>query len=212
MSVVGVERVDGHHCYKMVTTAKSNSVVSTFFKVRDRVESFMDVGGLYSRRFEKHLREGKYIKDEVVHLDQCARLAFYADGDTTEIRPGTQDALSSLYFVRTLDLEVGRLLAFPNHSGKKNYPMRVRVLGREKVKTPAGKFNCVVVEPRMKSEGIFKHRGRLTVWLTDDDKKMPVKMKSSVTIGSITAELIRWKQGRPLAELPAGGQTPSGPQ
>jgi len=212
MSVVGVERVDGHDCYKMVTTAKSNSIVSTFFEVKDRVESFMDVGGLYSRRFEKHLREGKYIKDEIVHIDQCARLAFYADGDTTEILPATQDALSSLYFVRTLDLEAGGLLSFPNHSGKKNYPMRVRVLGREKIKTRAGKFNCIVVEPRMKSEGIFKHKGRLTVWLTDDHRKMPVRMKSSVTIGSITAELIKWKQGRPLDELPAGGQRPSSQQ
>jgi hypothetical protein len=212
MSVVGVECVDGHYCYKMVTTARSNSVVSTFFEVRDRVESFMDVRGLFSRKFEKHLREGRYKKDEAVQIDQCARLAFYADGDTAEILPETQDALSSLYFVRTMDLEVGQLVSFPNHSGKKNYPMRVRVLGREKIKTRAGKFNCLVVEPRMKSEGIFKHRGRLVVWITDDERRMPVKMKSSVTIGSITAELVKWKEGRQLTELPAAGETPVGPE
>lgn len=210
MSVVGVERIDGHFCYKIVTTARSNSVISTFFEVRDRVESFMDVGGLFSRRFEKHLKEGKYLKDELVQIDQCKRLAFYADGDTAEIIPKTQDALSSLYYVRTLELEVGKLVSFPNHSGKKNYPMRVRILGREKIKTRAGKFNCIVVEPRMKSEGIFKHKGRLTVWLTDDDRRMPVKMKSSVTIGSITAELVKWRSGRPLTELPGVGDEPAG--
>lgn len=209
MSVVGIEQIDGHDCYKIVTTARSSSIVSTFFEVRDRVESFMDVTGLYSRKFEKHLHEGDYVKDELVDIDQCARLAFYADGDTVETVAETQDALSSLYFVRTLELEVGSLVAFPSHSGKKNYPMRVRVLGREKVKTRAGRFNCLVVEPRMKAEGIFKHKGRLTIWLTDDEMRIPVKMKSSVTIGSITAELVSWKRGGALVEVPDSGQAPS---
>jgi hypothetical protein len=199
LSVESIESYDGHDCYKLVSTARSNSVVSTFFEVRDRVESLMDVQGLFTRRFEKHLKEGGYVKDEVVHFDYSTQRAYYADGDTVEILPSTQDALSALYYARTLDLEVGKLVAFPDHSGKKNYPLRVRVLGKEKIRTPAGKFNCVVVEPRMKGEGIFKHKGRLTVWLTDDDRRMPVKMKSQIVIGAITAELVRWSAGRPVA-------------
>lgn len=203
MSVEEIVQVDGHACYKIVSTARSNSVISTFFEVRDRVESLMDMRGLFSRRFEKHLHEGKYIKDEVVRIDQAAGLAYYADGDTVEILPSTQDALSSLYFVRTLDLEIGRLVAFPNHSGKKNYPLRVRVMGKEKIKTRAGRFSCIVVEPRLKGEGIFKHKGRLTVWLTDDERRLPVKMKSQIKIGAITAELVRWKRGGAHAAVSA---------
>ncbi len=203
LSVESVEDYDGHDCYKLVSTASSNSVVSTFFEVRDRVESLMDVKGLFSRRFEKHLKEGGYVKDEEIHFDYAARLAYYTDGDTVEILQSTQDALSALYFARTLDLEVGKLVAFPEHAGKKNYPLRVRVLGKERIRTPAGKFNCIVVEPRMKSEGIFKHKGRLTVWLTDDDRRMPVQMKSQIVIGAITAELVRWRPGRRLETSPA---------
>ncbi len=207
LSVAAVEQIDGHDCYRLVSTARSNSIVSTFFKVRDRVESFMDVGGLFSRKFEKHLREGSYEKDEIVHMDHCAGLAYYADGDTAEIMRWTQDALSSLYYVRTLDLEVGGLVAFPNHSGKKNYPLRVRVLGRERLKTRAGRFDCLVVEPRLKSEGIFKHEGRLTVWLTDDEMRMPVRMKTQIKIGSITADLTGWTRGERLDVARAAGRT-----
>jgi len=200
LSVEGIELVNGHRCYRIVSMARSNSIISTFFEVRDRVVSLMDVRGLFSRKFEKHLREGRYVKDEVVAIDQEAGLAYYADGDTVEVLAGTQDALSSLYFVRTLDLEVGRIVAFANHAGKKNYPLRVRVLGRERIRTPAGRFSCIVVEPRLKSEGIFKHKGRLTVWLTDDEMRLPVKMKSQIKIGSITAELVSWRRGRPYRE------------
>jgi hypothetical protein len=199
LSVEGIEEIAGHRCYKLVSTARSNGFVSTFFEVRDRVESLMDVHGLFSRKFEKHLKEGGYTKDEAVWIDHCAGLAYYGDGDTVGVRRSSQDALSALYFVRTLDLQVGNMVVFPSHSGKKNYPMRVRVLGKEKIKTPVGHFNCIVVEPRLKSEGIFKHKGRLIVWLSDDERRIPVRMKSQVTIGSITASLVDWKAGSPLA-------------
>jgi hypothetical protein len=210
LSVEGVEEIDGHECYKIVSTAQSNGFVSTFFEVRDHVQSLMDVRGLFTRKFEKHLREGKYSKDEMVSIDNCAGLAYYDDGDTVEVRRSSQDALSALYFVRTLDLDVGKMVVFPSHSGKKNYPMRVRVLGKEKIKTPAGKFSCIVVEPRLKSEGIFKHKGRLTVWLSDDDKRIPVRMKSQVTIGAITATLVKWKAGHPYVSPAAAGAGPHG--
>ena len=210
LSVEGVEEVAGHRCYRIASTARSNSFVSTFFEVRDRVESLMDVHGLFSRKFEKHLKEGNYTKDELVWIDHCAGLAYYDDGDTVEVRRSSQDALSALYYVRTLNLEVGEMVVFPSHSGKKNYPMRVRVLGKERIKTPVGRFNCIVVEPRLKSEGIFKHKGRLIVWLSDDERRIPVRMKSQVTIGSITASLVEWKAGRPIASRAAPGTEPRG--
>jgi hypothetical protein len=67
--------------------------------------------------------------------------------------------------------------------------MEVRVLGRETIKTPAGKFNCVVIEPLLKAGGIFKNNGRLVIWLTDDERRMPVLMKSKVAIGSVKVVL-----------------------
>ena len=73
--------------------------------------------------------------------------------------------------------------------------MEVRVLGRETVKTPAGRFKCVVLEPLLKAGGIFKNKGRLVIWLTDDERRMPVMMKSKVAIGSISVVLTEAKPG-----------------
>jgi hypothetical protein len=73
--------------------------------------------------------------------------------------------------------------------------MEVRVLGRQKVKTPAGTFSCVAIEPVLKAGGIFKNKGRLVIWLTDDERRMPVLMKSKVAVGSISVVLQEVKPG-----------------
>jgi hypothetical protein len=88
-----------------------------------------------------------------------------------------------------MDLEVGRSVYIENHADKKNYPLEIRVLRRERVEVPAGRFDCIVVEPVMRSAGLFRHKGSLTVWLTDDELHVPVQMKSEVVIGSVSAVL-----------------------
>ncbi len=194
MEVKEITRYNNHKCFRLISTAKSNKFFSFFFKVDDKVESLMDVYGLYSLRFEKHLREGKYRADKYVDFDQEQHLAFVA-GDTIPIQEYVQDALSSLYYVRTIALRVGNSVFVENHSDEKNYSLEVKVLKREKVKVPAGEFDCLVVEPILRASGIFKHTGELTVWLTNDKFKMPVLMKSKVAVGSIASKLEKYTQG-----------------
>lgn len=195
MEIEEITRYNNHKCFRLVSTAKSNKFFSLFFKVNDRVESLMDVYGLFSLHFEKHLREGKYRADRYVDFDQKRHLAF-ADGDTMPVKEYVQDALSSLYYIRTLNLQVGNSVFVENHSDKKNYSLEVKVLRREKVRVPAGEFDCLVVEPMLRASGIFKHKGKLTVWLTDDQFKIPVLMKSKVAVGSIASKLKRYTLGK----------------
>lgn len=195
MEIKEITRYNNHKCFRLVSTAKSNKFFSLFFKVDDRVESLMDVYGLFSLHFEKHLREGKYRTDRYVDFDQKQHLAF-ADGDTIPVQEYVQDALSSLYYVRTLNLQVGNSVFVENHSDKKNYSLEVRVLKREKVRVPAGEFDCLVIEPMLRASGIFKHKGKLTVWLTDDQFKIPVLMKSKVAVGSIASKLKKYTLGK----------------
>lgn len=194
MEVKEITRYNSHKCFRLISTAKSNKFFSLFFKVDDKVESLMDVYGLYSLRFEKHLREGKYRADKYVDFDQKQHLAF-VDGDTIPIQDYVQDALSSLYYVRTMALRVGNSVFVENHSDEKNYSLEVKVLKREKVRVPAGEFDCLVVEPILRASGIFKHTGELTVWLTNDKFKMPVLMKSKVAVGSIASKLEKYTRG-----------------
>jgi hypothetical protein len=192
LEVRNIAWIEGVPCYHIVSDARTNRVFSKFFKVRDHFESFMDTTRLVSLYYEKHLREGDYRKDESVKFDQKAHLAVYKDREIP-VPPRTQDVLSALYYVRTLPLETGQSFAVSNHTNGKNYPLVVKVLRRERINVEAGSFDCIVVEPLLRSAGLFKHKGRLTVWLTDDKYRMPVLMESKVVIGAISAVLVDYQ-------------------
>jgi len=196
--------VRGRECLHVVSTAESGPVVSTFFRVRDRVESWIDLEHLRPVRYEKHLREGRYECDHVVdffHDQGVARTA----NETLSISEHTRDALSSLYWVRTLDLEPGRRVLLSSTSPRRSYDLAVEVTHTERIRTPAGEFDCVVVEPQLAEDGgIFKQKGRMWVWLTDDALHLPVQMVSEVAIGSIKAVLVDQTLGR-IAGLGDGG-------
>jgi hypothetical protein len=188
LEVRNIAIIDSVPAYHIISTARTNKAFDIVFKVRDRVESFIDYENLFSLRFEKHLREGKFKRDEEVWFDQKRHIAHYPD-KTLPIPPSTQDFLSALYYVRTLPIEVGQAIAMANHTGGKNYPIYVKVLGRERVTVTAGTFDCIIVEPVLQTTSIFEHKGKLTIWLTDDSLKMPVLMRSKVVIGAFEAVL-----------------------
>jgi hypothetical protein len=194
MELTGVEDAYGHRCYHVVSRAKSNSVFDTIYKVRDVVESWMDLDYLYSRRFRKSLREGSYRADQEIEMDQQNCLARYQDGRVFEFVRGAFDVLAAFYYVRTLDLEVGQELWLESHADRKNYPLKVVVLGREGISTPAGRFDCLVVEPMLRTPGLFKNQGKLTIWLTEDERRMPVLMKSKIPVGSISVVLTEFRR------------------
>lgn len=186
--------VDGKPCYHVVSRARSSRVFSMFFIVNDLMESFIDVEGIFSRRFSKTIKEGKYETAHVVHYDQDRHLAV-SDGDTMEVPPFVQDMLSVIYFVRTQELWPGKKIYIANHSGRKIYPLETRVLRDERVTVPAGTFDCHVVEP-FPEAGSFRKKGSLVVWLTKDERKMPVLMISKVFFGSIALKLVSYETSR----------------
>ncbi len=194
MEVTELVEYEGRPCYRVVSTANSNKFFSSFFKVEDRVVSIIDAVGLFSWYFEKNLREGNYRADRSYRFDQAKSVVYYQD-DTIAVAPYIQDALSVMYYCRTQNLEIGESIFIDNFTDGKHYPLEVKVIRRETIKVKAGKFDCLVLEPLLLSSGIFKHEGKLTVWLTDDRLKMPVLMKSKVLVGSISAELTAYRLG-----------------
>jgi hypothetical protein len=194
LEVAGIEDVGGHPCFHVVSRARSSSVFDAVYRVRDRVDSWMDCVYLYSRKFRKDLREGSYRNFQDVEMDQDNRLARYQDGRVCELTHGSHDALSSFYYVRTLDLEPGETIEMNAHADRKNYPLVVVVHGRETVRTPAGTFDCLVVQPMLRSPGVFKQEGTLMLWITDDERRMPVQMKSKIAVGSISVVLTDYER------------------
>jgi hypothetical protein len=199
MSVLKTTEMNGHSVYQIQTTAESVSPFSWVYKVDDVVNSFMDKNGLFSWRFEKMLREGSYEIDMFVDYlpeDSLAKIHTIRYKDETEekryevkVPPFARDVLASFYYIRTKPLRIGDIISMVNHDNKKVYDLEVHVYMREEIDTAAGTFRCLKVEPLLKGEGIFKQKGRLLVWLTDDEYKIPVQMTSEVVVGHITTEL-----------------------
>lgn len=199
MEVVKLIEYEHRPCYQIVTHANSNSFFTKIYPVRDRVESVFDALGLFSWRFEKNLSEGSYRSNRQYAFDQRSNLVYYQE-DTLEVAPYVQDALSILYYVRSLELEVGKSFNVESFVDGEKYSVRVDVLKRETIEVEAGKFDCLVVEPLTTAVGVFRHEGKLKVWLTDDHLKMPVLMKAKVLVGSISVELTDFKLGE-IADL-----------
>lgn len=195
----GVE-VNGRKVHQISAVTNSNSFVDKFHKVRDRVDSFVYADNLASCRFKVHQEEGRYRQDKEISFDYTKGTATYTVGEKTSYYPipfFVQDALSALYYLRTRELIIGKPFIIDVFEDKKLWQLEVQVLGRERISTPAGEFDTVLIKPLLKFEGIFQRKGDLYVWLTDDNRKMPVRMKSKIKIGSVYAELLEYnKRGK----------------
>jgi hypothetical protein len=189
------EDVNGKKALVLQARAESNAFFSRFYKVRNTIRSIWDRDGRYSYRFTENRREGGYRTQTDIEFDYDRLEARYRDGKTYPVPPHVQDALSSFYFARTQALPLGGSIVFDYHASRKSLPLEVRVLGRERIDTPAGSFNCVAIEPLLKAGGIFKNKGRLVIWITDDERRMPVLLRSKVTVGSISVVLQEFRSG-----------------
>ena len=186
---------NGHPSWRLVARAKSNGFFDKVYKVRNRIESVWDQQHHFSWRYFEDRHEGKYTANDTLHYEPDSLRMRYKNGLTYPLPGPVQDALSSFYMTRFRALPLGGRITFDYHSSRKTALMEVRVLGRETVNTPAGKFKCIVIEPLLKAGGIFKNNGRLVIWLTDDEHRMPVLMKSKVAIGSVKVVLQDFKRG-----------------
>ncbi len=194
LSIPTIIEYEERLCYLIQSRAWTNRAFDIIFPVKDMFTSIWDAESLYSYRTEKHLSEGKYRANRWTKFDQKNHRAI-TDKYDLETYPRVQDVLSSFYYARTLNLGVGDSIPLPNHTDGRNYPILVITHERERVTVPAGTFDCLIVEPILKTPGLFDQKGRIKIWVTDDKIKMPVKMETEIMIGKIHAELIEYDEG-----------------
>ena len=194
-SIPRIKRISGREVYHILFEVNSVPSFDWFYKVRDRYETYVDVEGVFPWRFEQHIREGSYTRDFAAFFDQRRRIAKTSEGEY-EIPLYVNDMVSAFYYARTLDyskLKINDRIHLENFYKNKVYDLDVKYLGKETVTVPAGTFDCLVVEPLVKEGGLFKHEGNIIVWLTDDEVKMPVKVKTKIVIGSVDANLSHYE-------------------
>lgn len=195
-----IQTINGRKCYDITFSVNSSSSFEWVYKVRDFYKTYVDVEGLFPWRFEQHIREGNYKRDFEAIFDQQNLKAKTFTGDKEpkkfegefDIPLYAQDAMSAFYFARTIDfdkMKVGDKISLQNFYKDKTYPLDVKYLGKETVEVPAGEFRCIKLEPLVQEGGLFKSEGSIIIWMTDDDRRMPVRVKTQVLIGSIDADL-----------------------
>lgn len=190
-----IVKISGRDAYNVTFKVSSVPTFDAFYKVRDRYETFIDVDALFPWRFEQHIREGGYSRDFSAFFDQRKGKAKTSEG-TYDIPQGVQDIISAFYLARTFDyskMKVGDKFNLQNFYKDKTYPLDVVFKGRETVTVDAGTFDCIIVEPLVQEGGLFKSEGTIIVWLTNDELKIPVKVKTKIIIGSIDAELSKYE-------------------
>ena len=179
---------------KLLTTAQSRPVITKFFPVDNRVESILDPSTLLPEHLTFKRREGKKKEDieyTFHHTEGTVTDVKNGEEETLQIPPGTQDAISCLYSVRSELLpHPGSSLTMHVHHDRKTHKLDVRVEAIETLKGPWGKVETIHVLVVMPFQGIFLNQGNLRVWFTNDARRIPVRMKAKVVIGSIVADLV----------------------
>ena len=185
----------GQNVIHVQTRARSNRFFDAFFKVRDRASSYIDADSLFARYYFKSIREGGYERDVEIHFDQIDGIAYYPSGKQSAFEPTIHDILSAFFRVRTLPLGDGASFRLPAHGDDEVYDLRIDVVRREIRDTPFGRVPCVVVQPTLGDEGLFRSEGDLFVWFTDDERRVPVLMRATVPVGAIEARLVEYEPG-----------------
>jgi len=190
MTVIGIKTVEGFPCYHIKYELNSRGLFSRLFKVRDIIETYIDTTTMSPRLFKKNIHEGRYKSNKLYYFNHDEGIA-YNQKDTVSIPYNTQDMLSIFYFLRTQDLSEGSEIEIPNFDNGKVFKMRFKIQKGRKVSVDVGTFDCIVLNPSIIPGEPVKPKADITVWLTDDERKIPVLIKTKLKVGSMTAKLTK---------------------
>jgi len=191
------EIVDEGEMRRIFSTARSNDWLSTFFPVDDRTESLLEKSGSFpgkTRSFKMLFKEGRRVRDREIRFNSATKSAHFHDRKSGEhldiaLEPETFDIYASFYYVRYQPLVPGKSIYINVLDSKKLHRIEIRVLKRERITVPAGDFDTIKIEPMVKPEGVFEGKRGAYIWLTDDERRIPVKAQTKVAVGSVTAVL-----------------------
>jgi hypothetical protein len=185
--------------HRVVATADAAGTISLLYHVQDKLESFFDPATFCSHSSSRHLEEGfrrvetnlafDYKLGKVV-LDHKNLKKNESKHEEHEIPGCVTDMLSAIYYVASLPLQTGKTYDFPINDGGPMLTVVVHVEAREAIKTPAGTFNTIRVQPETAS-GALRDKGKVWIWYSDDAARIPVQMRARLSWGTLTFSLLR---------------------
>ncbi len=189
------------NAFHIVGKGKSTGLISLFFKVKDNYQTYIDKETLRPCRFIRNINEGGYTKNKEILFDYETNEATVKDykHNTVEKHPisnDIQDILSTLYYLRNQnlnDLKVGEEIELQMFFDEEITNFKLHFLGRKIIKTKFGKIKTLKFRPMVQAGRVFKEQESLSIWITDDKNKIPIRIKASLAIGSLRADLDAFK-------------------
>jgi len=192
---------NGKEAFHILGKGKSTGLISLFFKVEDDYQTFMYKESLKPYRFIRKINEGGYTKDQEIFFDHTTNLATVNNykHETVEkykISSEIQDMLSALYFLRNQEisnLKEGDDIELKLFMDDEITVFKLQFLEKEIIKTKFGKVRAIAFRPLVQTGRVFKEQESVTVWVSDDENKIPLLIKASLAVGSLRADLDAFK-------------------
>jgi hypothetical protein len=192
----------GDDRYRITSIARSTPRFSRFFRVRDEIETQVAREDFSTLRYVKRLDEAGDKIEEVTTIENGIATRTRKKAKKIPVPRPIFDPISVIEYLRTFDLSPGKVHDLTLIADGKIYNVHARVVRRETLDTPAGKFTTVMVEPQMVSGGVARAE-RLFIWYSDDERRLPVRIRTEVKVGAITATLKGVQSGVTSTDPPA---------
>ncbi len=204
------EPFGGEPCWYIYHTARTNDFADVFYPVRNVVESWVTPDLSRSLHYKKYEREGKSERDVVIDFDWSSRLVTYSNREERRepvaLLEGCHDPLSVVFAARLHSWVVGETFSIPVTNGKITFSTEIKVVKTAKIKTAAGHFDAILLEPDTKNiGGVFRKSkdAKIQFWFSNDPRRLPIVMSSKVAVGSFRAELKKIEQLDPVPIQPS---------
>lgn len=193
------KNMGGRDLFHVVANGKTTGFASIFFKVDDTYQTYFTPKDIAPIKFKREVNEGGYTMDLEVDFDHKKQTAVLRDKkkDTLynfKIKKGVQDIVSAFYYLRNKvslsDLKVGDFTVISmlfDDDGV--FPFKLEYLGKEMLNTKFGKVSCLKFRPYVQSGRVFEAQESITLWVSNDDNKIPIRIKADIAVGSIKADL-----------------------
>ena len=179
---------------------KTSDFIGWFFKVRDTYESYFDYYKVAPYLFKRDVNEGGYIIKRDTRFNQETKIATIEDfkyNTKKEVSFGdVQDMISAFYYLRTINIDsikTGGEIDLNMFFDSKTFTFKLRFLGKEYIKTKFGKIKTIKLRPIVQSGRVFKEQESVTLWVSDDNNRLPIRLQADILIGSIKADLESFK-------------------
>jgi len=188
--------------YHVVGKGWTSGLISWFFKVNDHYESYFDKTTGLPYKSVRQIDEGGHTKDLETEFDQDNNKAFvfnrkHNTRETYTTEKDVQDMVSAFYYLRnnynTEDIKEGDVVSLNMFFDEENYKFRLKFLGRETIRTKFGKVKALMFRPYVMAGRVFKEQESLTLWVSADENKIPLKIKADLAVGSLSANLEAFK-------------------